>query len=218
MKNIKVNKNILDRQNSQSLINKELFRKENIFVINLMSSPGSGKTTFLETILPALLKKYRVGVIEGDMQGDADLKRISKFKIQSYQINTQSMCHLDSFMISKALKTFQLKKLDLLIIENIGNLICPADFDLGEDEKFTMISVSEGDDKVMKYPIMFRNADVVLLNKIDLLKYSNFNKNKFYPDIKKINAKSAVFEISSLKKIGIEEVVEYIGKRMEGKK
>ncbi len=193
---VKVFANILKANDSLAQKNKKLFSLNGVYTINLMSSPGSGKTTLLERTIAALKDELKIAVLEGDLQTANDAKRIEKFNIPVTQINTDGACHLDANMIDNALNFYDFNNLELFVIENVGNLVCPAGFDLGEDDKVVMVSTPEGDDKPVKYPIMFRKASVLLVNKVDLLSYTNFNLSKVKEDSLKINPDLKIFEIS----------------------
>lgn len=176
--------------------NRRIFKDNGIFVINLMSSPGAGKTTLLERTLTALKDKYKIGVIEGDVATTADAERIDKTGVPVVQINTVNACHLDGNMIRNVLDDFDLKELDLLIVENVGNLVCPAEFNVGEDCKVMLLSAAEGDDKPLKYPLMFRESKALIINKTDLIPYTNFSLDKATKDSLTINPKLEVFPLS----------------------
>ena len=171
-------------------------KQHNICMLNLIGSPGAGKTSLLEKTFSILRQRYRMAVIEGDVETDEDAKRLAPYQVPIAMVNTYGACHLESVSVEKALNAFDLKKLDLIFVENIGNLVCPAEFDVGENFKIAVLSVCEGDDKVIKYPLLFREASIVVLNKIDLLPYLNFNRARFYADLKKINPKVKILEVS----------------------
>jgi hydrogenase nickel incorporation protein HypB len=173
-----------------------LFRKNNLLVLNLMSSPGAGKTTLLEHTIGHLREKCRIGVIEGDIQTSVDAERIAKSGAVAVQINTDGACHLDANMISEALPAINVEQLDVLFVENVGNLVCPAEFDLGEYHKVMMLSVTEGDDKPEKYPLMFHEASVLLINKTDLLPYVDCDMGKIRKTVLNLNPHIKIFEIS----------------------
>ncbi|MDD2554887.1 MAG: hydrogenase nickel incorporation protein HypB [Syntrophaceticus sp.] len=177
--------------------NRELFNKKNVFVLNLMSSPGSGKTSILEKTIGKLSKLLKLGVIEGDIYTTRDAERIEKFGVPVVQINTDGACHLDARMVKPTLEDFDLDELDLLIVENVGNLVCPAEFDLGEDARAAVLSITEGNDKPVKYPLVFRQSKVVLLNKIDLLPYTDCEIELLEEDLKKINPELELFQVSA---------------------
>lgn len=198
MTKVKVFTNILKANESIAQKNREIFNENKVYAINLMSSPGSGKTSLLERTLEVLKDELRIAVIEGDLQTAKDAQRIERYNIPVVQINTEGACHLDANMVDNVLESFNFKEIDLFVIENVGNLICPASFELGEDDKVVMVSIPEGDDKPIKYPVMFRKAKVLLVNKIDLLPYTNFNISKIKEEALSINPNLKIFEISCL--------------------
>lgn len=195
---VKLLTNILKANKDLADTNRTIFHKAGIKVINLISSPGAGKTTLLENTIENLSSCLSLGVIEGDLQTTKDGERIAQLGVPVVQINTQGGCHLDANMVNQALTELPLEDIQLLFIENVGNLVCPASFALGEDAKVVITSVPEGSDKPAKYPIIFEKAQVCLLNKIDLLPYTNFNRREFYEDLQKINPSLTVFEVSVL--------------------
>ncbi len=203
-------KNILDRNQNKANEVRELLTSKGVLMVNIISSPGAGKTTLLERTCEELGGKFRIGVIEGDITTDRDARRLKKYDIPIVVINTEGGCHLDSHSISKVLDSFNLGNLDVLFVENVGNLICPSQFDLGEAFKLAIISTTEGDDKPGKYPMLFREARAVLLNKTDLIPYTNFDLGSFKSDLKKINAQVPLFEISCTKGTGLREWYEWI--------
>jgi hydrogenase nickel incorporation protein HypB len=194
---IAVELDILARNNRFAAENRTLFATKGIFVLNLVSSPGSGKTTTLERTLKDLAGRYRCAVIEGDQQTDNDAIRIAATGVPVKQINTGAGCHLDAHMVAHAAEEFALGALDLLLVENVGNLVCPASFDLGEHHKVVVLSVTEGEDKPLKYPNMFHAADVMLLNKVDLLPYVDFDVEKCKEMARRVSPNITIFEISS---------------------
>lgn len=189
-----------------------------IYVLNIMSAPGAGKTSLLEAVIPELSKKYRVAVIEGDMQGTADADRLAKLNINVHQINTHSLCHLEAAMVERSLVDFDLHKIDCLIIENVGNLVCPADFFLGEDEVIMVVSVSEGHDKPHKYPVMFSKADLIVLNKMDIIESTNFDMDIFYKQVRELNTEAGIMEVSATKGTNMAKLVSYIEHGIQHKK
>ena len=215
MAQIKVVRNILDANNRIAEENRRLFNEKNIFVINLMSSPGAGKTTFLTKIIPELKKNYRVGVIEGDIQNTYDAEVIAKLDVPVVQINTGGACHIDGNMVKEALPDLPLDEIDLLILENVGNLVCPAEFNIGEDLKMMMLSVTEGDDKPLKYPLMFKVSKAMIINKIDLLSYVDFNLEKAKKDALKVNPELEIFEISSKTGEGLDNLIKWLEKEIK---
>jgi hydrogenase nickel incorporation protein HypB len=211
---IKIMKNILDRNQNKANEVRELLRTKNVLMVNIISSPGAGKTTLLERTCEKLGKRFRIAVIEGDITTDRDAQRLKKYNIPIVVINTEGGCHLDSHSISKVLGEFDLENIDILFVENVGNLICPSEFDLGEEFKIAVVSTAEGDDKPGKYPLLFREAKAVLLNKIDLIPYTNFNFNAFKIDLDKINAQIPLFEVSCTKGNGLVKWFEWIEKQI----
>ena len=201
---ITVEEDILSRNNSLAATNRLLFRDKGIFVLNLVSSPGSGKTTLLERTLCDLRERLHCAVIEGDQQTDNDARRIAATGIPVRQINTGAGCHLDAHMIMHACEKLELENLDLLLIENVGNLVCPAAFDLGEHHKVVVLSVTEGEDKPLKYPRMFRNSTLMLLNKTDLLPHLDFNVAKCREYALQINPDITILEVSARSGEGLE--------------
>ena len=193
---VPVVRNILQANDRLAEANRKRFDDAGIFVFNLMSSPGAGKTSLLERTVEALADRIRMAVIEGDLQSSFDAERIQRKGVQAVQINTDGGCHLDGNMIQIALESLDLNQLDLLIIENVGNLVCPAEFNLGEDEKVMILSVTEGDDKPSKYPLMFQLSSVLLVNKIDLLPYIDCDVGKIRERARQINARQEIFEVS----------------------
>lgn len=193
---IKIGQNVLEVNEITAARNAKVFQENNVFVINLMSSPGSGKTSLLEKTIQSLKDELKIGVIEGDVYTDRDAQRIKKYGIPVVQINTHGSCHLDARMIKEVMPSFNLAALDLLIIENVGNLVCPAEFKLGEKVRVAVLSVPEGDDKPVKYPVLFRESGVALINKIDLLEYFDFNLQRVKEEIKDINPEIEIMELS----------------------
>jgi len=207
---IKVVKDILGANEQIAQKNRQLFDSNKVFVVNLMSSPGAGKTSLILQTIKRLKGKTRVGVVEGDISSSLDAEAIGKEGVPVVQINTGGECHLDASMTSTALGNLPLKDIDLLLIENVGNLVCPAEFALGENIKVLVSSTPEGDDKPFKYPLMFHEADVVLINKIDLLPHLKFDVDAFSKTIKGINQKVAIFPISCTTGQGIEPWVSWL--------
>lgn len=202
---IEVMAKLLGTNDVQAEVNRNHFRKHQCLAINIIGSPGAGKTTLLEKSLPHLCKDLKLGVIEGDIYTTKDADRISVYQVPVIQINTGGACHLDSKMVGNVLPEFDWNSLDLLIIENVGNLVCPADFDLGEAFKVVVLSIVEGDDKPAKYPVIFRHAKAVILNKIDLEGLTDVNLDHMKRDILNINPEARIFEISCRKGNGLED-------------
>jgi hydrogenase nickel incorporation protein HypB len=184
-----------------------------------MSSPGAGKTSLLEKTIDGLAGRLKMAVIEGDLQSSYDAERIQKKGVQAVQINTDGGCHLDGNMIQIAMESLDLQDVDLLIIENVGNLVCPAEFNLGEHDKVMILSVTEGDDKPLKYPLMFQLSSVLLINKIDLLPYIDCDVLKIHERARQLNGKQEVFEVSCRTGVGLEPWLSWLeGKVREMKR
>lgn len=202
---IPVVRNILEVNDRIADQNREIFDRSNLFVINLMSSPGAGKTSLLEQTIERLKDKLDIGVIEGDIQCSFDAERIAKKGVAVTQINTDGACHLDGNMIREAMNQFDLSALDLLIVENVGNLVCPAEFKVGENMKAMILSVTEGDDKPLKYPLMFQESSALVINKIDLLPYVDCKVENIREAVSQLNRDIAVFEVSCKTGEGIDQ-------------
>src|SRR5665647_902641 len=218
MSEIKVVTNILQTNDEITSKNKRLLDEKGIYVINLMSSPGSGKTSLLERIIAKLKNDINIAVIEGDIYTTKDAQRIEAQGVPVVQINTGGACHLDGEMIRGALNGLTLDKVDLLVVENVGNLVCPAEFEIGEDIKIAVLSTTEGNDKPLKYPLMFEKSGAVILNKLDLIEFTDFDKAEFYKDIKSLNANAETFETSCVKSQGIDEICLWLMSKIKNKK
>ena len=205
---------VLQKNNLLAERNRGYFEARNIFVLNFLSSPGSGKTTLLEKTIPLLQKRFPVAVIEGDQQTTNDADRIHALRVPVIQVNTGSGCHLDALMVNRAVKELDLQDDSLLCIENVGNLVCPALFDLGEALKVVIISVTEGDDKPLKYPNMFHEADLCILNKIDLLPYVDFDVAKCRENAMRVNHHLEWFNLSAKTGEGLAPWQEWLEKRL----
>jgi len=207
---------LLHENNHTAKHNREHFDQHNVLAINLMSSPGSGKTALLEATIQELDKNIRIAVIEGDLETENDAERIRKHGIKAIQISTGSACHLDAHMIHQALHNLDLSDFDIVFIENVGNLVCPASFDLGQHLNITLLSVPEGDDKPAKYPVMFRTADLVLISKSDLLPIlDDFNPEKARCYLHDIASTAPVIELSSKTKSGVPQWIDWINQQIE---
>ena len=202
---IAVVKNILDANSRIAQENRKLFDSHGLTVINLMSSPGAGKTTVLEQMGTHFEGLLKIGVIEGDIQTTLDAERVAAAGLQAVQIETDGACHLDANMIQNALENLDINGLDLLVVENVGNLVCPAEFNVGEDHKVMMLSVTEGDDKPYKYPLMFKESQVLLISKVDLLPYLRCDVEKIKEAARSINPDLIIFEISSYTGQGLDD-------------
>lgn len=214
---IKVLTDILKANDAIAEQNRKKFRQSGVRVFNLIGSPGSGKTSVIEVAIERLRGKYRIGVIEGDIATSRDAERIAKLGIETVQINTHGGCHLDANMISSALCEIRYGDLDLLFIENVGNLVCPAGYALGEDAKIVVMSVPEGHDKPAKYPLIFRNASLMLLNKIDLLPHCNFDVDAANNDALRVNPALDVIPISCTTGEGADKWVAWLKRRLAGR-
>ncbi len=212
---IQVVKNILDANDRIADENRSLFDQKELFVINLMSSPGAGKTSLVERTIMALKDRIRIGVIEGDIQDTCDADRVAALGIPVVQINTGGGCHLDANMVREGFAGLDLDALDLLIVENVGNLVCPAEFRIGEDVKVMILSTPEGTDKPSKYPLIFQKSAVMLLNKIDLLPYLDFDRARVYKNVLALNRGMDIFEISCRTGQGLDAWFAWLAKRVE---
>ena len=207
---VKLMTNILEANDRIAAENKKIFHEADVYVMNIMSAPGAGKTSLIEKTIKGLNGKLKVGVIEGDIAGTDDAQRIESLGIPVVQINTGGACHLDANMISEVIADFPLKDLDLLIIENVGNLVCPAEFKVGEDMKVMLLSIAEGHDKPLKYPLMFQESSALILNKIDLLPYTDADIGKIKKDSLSLNANLKIFEVSCRTGEGINEWTKWL--------
>jgi hydrogenase nickel incorporation protein HypB len=212
---IQVLNNILEMNESYAAENRQVFEKNRSFAINMMSSPGSGKTTLLERTLERL-DPLGVAVIEGDMQTTKDAERLERFGCQIVQISTGNACHLDGKMIHDALKDLDLTDVRLLVIENVGNLVCPAEFRVGEHAKVVVLSVTEGEDKPLKYPLMFREASVCIFNKIDLLPHLDFSLEEARENARRINPQLDFLSVSCKTGQGLDEWMDWLQNRIRG--
>ena len=211
---------VLDANDRLAARNRGFFAAKNLLVINVFSSPGSGKTSLLQKTAEMLRGRVRMGVIVGDLATDNDAERLSRADIPVVQITTGTMCHLDARMIAEAMKKMPLDDLDVLIIENVGNLVCPASYDLGEGVRVVLLSVTEGEDKPLKYPPMFHSADVALVTKSDLADAVDFNRDAALAALNKVAHHAHVMEVSSKTGEGMEawceEIVERARRAREG--
>ncbi|MDY6833356.1 MAG: hydrogenase nickel incorporation protein HypB [Chloroflexota bacterium] len=207
---VPVVRNILEANDRIAEQNQELFAQNRVFVLNLMSSPGAGKTSLLEQTIDHLKDKVSIGVIEGDIASSHDAERIAQKGIQAVQINTEGACHLDGNMIRAAVGQVDLSSLDLLVVENVGNLVCPAEFNVGENIKVMILSVPEGDDKPLKYPLMFTLCKALVINKIDLLPYVDCSIEKIREAATKLNPEVVIFEVSCKTGEGIQKWCDWL--------
>ena len=212
---VTVVKNVLDANNRIAEENRKLFDQHEMFVINLMSSPGAGKTSLVEQTITALRDRYRIAVIEGDVQDTYDADRIAKLDIPVVQINTGGACHIDGNMIRETFPAFDFGKIDLLIVENVGNLVCPAEFKIGENMKIMLLSTPEGADKPAKYPLMFQESSALLINKMDLLPYVDFDLEKARRDALALNKDLKIFEVSCKSGAGLTAWFTWLGRQID---
>jgi hydrogenase nickel incorporation protein HypB len=212
---IKVLKDILGANEQLAAKNRELLDKNKVFAVNVMASPGAGKTSVVLQTIKALKGKVKIGVIEGDIASSIDAETVAKEGVPVVQINTGGECHLEAIQIQNALNNLPLADIDLLLIENVGNLVCPAEFSLGEHLKILIASVPEGDDKPFKYPLMFNTVDALVLNKIDLLPYVKFNVDGFVKTVKNINAKVEIFKVSCTTGEGVQAWAKWLTAKMK---
>lgn len=217
MVQVKLESHILGANDLLARKNRMLYDQNRILAINLMSSPGAGKTTILERTIEALADKTGIAVIEGDLYTDQDAMRIEKKGVKVVQINTGGTCHLDAGMVDRAFQQVAYPELQLLFIENVGNLVCPAEFDLGEDFRVVITSTTEGNDKITKYPLIFRDARVVILNKIDLLPHTDFSLEQFQTDIGRINPNARIFMVSGRTGQGIDQWNQWLFEEVRSK-
>ncbi|NBO65357.1 MAG: hydrogenase accessory protein HypB [Acidobacteria bacterium] len=208
---------ILDSNDELAAKNRAFFQEMGIFVVNLMSAPGAGKTSVLEQTIKRLAGRWRIGVIEGDLMTSLDADRISATGVPALQITTGNVCHLDSLMVERALQSFDTSGFELLVIENVGNLVCPAEFNLGEDLRVMVYSVVEGADKPRKYPLMFHEAEAVLLNKVDLIPYSGVSLDELKSNIREVNPQAPIFPLSCRNEAGVDEWTEWLTDRVRPK-
>ncbi|OGF49218.1 MAG: hydrogenase accessory protein HypB [Candidatus Firestonebacteria bacterium RIFOXYA2_FULL_40_8] len=215
MKSIKLGAAILDENDSYAKKVNDIFTEKGSYVINIMGGPGCGKTTLLSVAGKRMKKAGTFAIIEGDVATDRDAQKLKNLKVPIALLNTDQIgnaCHLSAKMILKAFKTFK-KKMDFVFVENIGNLVCPSEFKLGEHLRVAITSIPEGDDKVVKYPQMFINADAVIISKIDMLKHFKYNIKRVLKELRTLNSDSIVFLISSTNGEGINEFIEYLEKK-----
>jgi hydrogenase nickel incorporation protein HypB len=218
VKVITVGEKILGANEDKAKENKKLLDKHGILTINIMSSPGAGKTTLLMSTIKAIGKKVHIAVIEGDVASTVDADKINAMGIPAVQINTAGGCHLEAGQVTEALKNLPLDKIDLLFIENVGNLICTNNYVLGEDIRLMIASTPERDDKPLKYPAMFADSDIVIISKIDLQPYLDFNEKTFLQVVKGLNKDVTIFPVSCKTGAGMDEWIKWLEARIKDKK
>lgn len=207
---VRVMKNIMDANQRLAEENRKFFNTKDILAVNIMASPGSGKTSIILNLIREFGDKANVAVVEGDIASSIDAEKIDKLGNPVIQINTGGGCHLDANMIKSAAESLNLKDNTILFIENVGNLVCPSSFDLGEGVKMVIASVPEGHDKPYKYTSMFETADIVVLNKTDLMPYIDFDKDSFYKGVKALNEKADIIEVSCKTGEGVEKLAQWM--------
>jgi hydrogenase nickel incorporation protein HypB len=218
IKVITVGEKILGKNEDKAKENKRRLDKNHILTVNIMSSPGAGKTSLILSTIKQISKKYRIAVIEGDVASSVDAEKVNALGIPVVQINTAGGCHLDAFMVEEGLNNLPLEKVDLLFIENVGNLICPNNYLLGEDIRLMIASLPEGDDKPYKYPAMFADSDVVILNKTDLQPYLDFNEKAFRKVVDGLNPDAIILPVSCKTGAGMKEWFDWLEAKIKGKK
>ncbi len=212
---VSVERDVLQDNLRDAQANRERFAAAGVYVLNLMSGPGAGKTTLLERTAEALSPRMRLAVIAGDLETRRDADRIGRHGVPVVQINTGGACHIEAHQIAAAADQFELSEFELLIIENVGNLVCPAEFDLGEDDKVMILSCTEGHDKPAKYPLMFRESRAMLLNKVDLLPHTNFDVEAAIADAKALNPGIEVIKLSAFTGEGLAAWFDWLESRIK---
>lgn len=214
MKSISIKKRILKSNDEFAERNRKLLKEKGVVTINVFGSPGCGKTSILEKIIRSIKDEISIGVIEGDLYTTKDGERIEGQGIPVVQINTCGACHLDAEMVQRSITAMDIRGLDLIFIENIGNLVCPASYDLGEDSRITVLSIAEGNDKPLKYPFIFQQSEAVILNKMDIISFTDFDLEEFYKDIYSLNNDIKVFLVSARNGVGIKELCDYLKEKV----
>ena len=207
---VKVETNILEFNDDLAAHNRQHFRDQGLFVVNFMSAPGAGKTSVLEQTIRRMKDDYRIGVIEGDLMTTIDADRIAALGVPAHQITTGTICHLDARMVHQALHSFPVENLDVLFIENVGNLVCPVEFDLGEDMRVMVYSTVEGAEKPKKYPMMFHESTAVLLNKVDLIPYAGVSLDELRRNVREVSPATTIFPLSCRTGEGIDEWIVWL--------
>lgn len=213
---IKVLRNILDANEQIANRNRQILDGQKVLAVNIMSSPGAGKTSLILQTISRLKDRMRIAVIEGDIASSIDADRIGKEGVAVVQINTGGSCHLDAIMVSNALDTLPLGDIDLLLIENVGNLVCPAEFKVGEHKKVMLLSLPEGDDKPYKYPLMFTESEAIVVNKIDFAPFLDFDVAAFRRAVTGLNPRAEIFQVSCKTGEGIEQWVSWLESELRG--
>ncbi|MBQ6531297.1 MAG: hydrogenase nickel incorporation protein HypB [Clostridia bacterium] len=214
---IKVVHRILEWNEDVSDKVKQTLSDKKVCLVNVMGSPGAGKTSVITSIINKLSDKFRIGVIEGDIAGQIDAEKMEALGVPVVQLNTDGACHIEAMSILHILPDFDLNSVDVLFVENIGNLVCPAEFNIGEDFRVALLSVPEGDDKVHKYPLMFQTTDALVLNKYDMIEYFDFDTARVEKDARDINPDVSIFKVSNKSGDGLEEFLNWLSKKIEDK-
>lgn len=214
---IKVLRDILESNENCSNEIKETLKEKNIYMMNIMGSPGAGKTSLIIEIIKALRDRYNIAVIEGDIAGKIDAEKIDELQIPVVQLNTKGACYIEGVYIKEAIEYFDLDNIDIIFIENIGNLVCPAEFNLGEDLKVTLLSIPEGDDKCEKYPLIFSKTDALILSKYDMIKYFNFDDKRVRNSLEALNRNIQIFNVSTVEKSEFKGLLNYLEDNIKNK-
>ncbi|MCM8773036.1 MAG: hydrogenase nickel incorporation protein HypB [Candidatus Omnitrophica bacterium] len=212
IKVIRIEENIFEENERIATEVRKILKEKNILSFNIMGSPGSGKTEFIEKTLSLLNNEIRFGIVEGDIEGKIDAERIEKYNVPIIQINTGGSCHLDANMLKRAILNLPLDEIDIIFVENVGNLVCPAEFEIGTEKNIIIYSITEGDDKVIKYPLIFRVSQICILNKIDLLQYVEFNMEKFENNLKNISPSTFLIKLSAKSGENFQIWIDYLKK------
>lgn len=207
---IKVVRQILEKNEDCSNDIKDLLKEKEVYLINIMGSPGAGKTSIIIELIKRLKEDYNIGVIEGDIAGQIDAEKIDELGIPVVQLNMKGDCHIEAISIKRILEYFDLDNLDIIFIENIGNLVCPAEFNIGENMRIVILSIPEGDDKAEKYPLMFSTADALVINKYDMIEHFKFDDKRIETVTKTYNPDTEIFKVSSTTGKGIDYLSEYV--------
>ncbi len=211
---VTIERKVLQKNDELAAVNRELFARNGVLAVNILSSPGAGKTTLLEATIEQLRDRARIAVVEGDVQTDIDAQRVAKYHVPVVQIVTNGGCHLEANLVADAVASLNLDQVDLLFIENVGNLVCPANFDLGETLKVVVLSTTEGADKPLKYPAMFRKASVLIINKVDLLPYVTVDIAEIKRHARQINPRLVIFETAATSRFGVAEWGDWLMARL----
>ncbi|MCM8807134.1 MAG: hydrogenase nickel incorporation protein HypB [Candidatus Omnitrophica bacterium] len=212
IKVIRIEENIFEENERIATEVRKILKEKNILSFNIMGSPGSGKTEFIEKTLSLLNNEIRFGIVEGDIEGKIDAERIEKYNVPIIQINTGGSCHLDANMLKRAILNLPLDEIDIIFVENVGNLVCPAEFEIGTEKNIIIYSITEGDDKVIKYPLIFKVSQICILNKIDLLQYVEFNMEKFENNLKNISPSTFLIKLSAKSGENFQIWIDYLKK------